>query len=36
MRFMLLENYSGGESCEVPMMNWIPRRFGLTSTINWQ
>jgi hypothetical protein len=24
MRFMLLQNYSGGEGCEVPMGNWPP------------
>jgi hypothetical protein len=24
MRFMLLQNYAGGENCEVPMTHWAP------------
>lgn len=24
MRFMLLQNYAGGENCDVPMTHWAP------------
>jgi hypothetical protein len=24
MRFMLLQNYAGGENCDVPMAHWAP------------
>lgn len=25
MRFMLIQNYSGGANCEVPMTHWAPK-----------
>jgi hypothetical protein len=26
-KFLLLQNYAGGEACEVPMTNWAPADF---------
>lgn len=34
MRFMLLQNYAGGENCDVPMTQWAPQ--DVEAHINYQ